>query len=74
MKGYIFINEEGEYAQEVGPSGFGTKNRIIFGSLHCATVFAHKRQHAEALAGLNAIPAKVVRIVTIIPETELNKE
>lgn len=73
MKGWIYINEAGEYAQECGPSGFSTKMRIVFGPLNQATVFHHHHTKYDALKGLNRIPAKVTRIVTIISEGELNE-
>lgn len=74
MKGFIFINSEGQYAVESANTGFGSATQVINWTkdINAATVFRNSQpwsgcmgRHCNPLKQAQPLQATVTRVVTL---------
>lgn len=74
MNGFIFVNNNGEYAIERANTGFGSASQVLDWTkdIHSAQVFSSERpwggcmnRHLEELKKAQALQASVSRVVSI---------
>lgn len=74
MKGYVYVNADGEYARMTTSSGFSQTPGLVFGSLNQATVFTRADISMRSkLERLHKLPAEETRTVKLISESELGE-
>ena len=74
MKGYIFVNELGEYAIERANTGFGSGTTVVCWTkdINAATVFNNEEpwtgcmgRHLKAMSKAQPLQAELSRVVTL---------